>query len=52
MIGDGAGKAGPALTTGGITLLAGVDEVEEDEELNKLAQDIAGGAAVVTGGGA
>lgn len=50
--GDGVGSAGPELTTGGMILLAGVDELDEEDELNKLAQDMAGGADVVTGVGA
>lgn len=32
-------------------LLAGADELAEEDELNRLAQDMVGGAAVVVAGG-
>lgn len=50
--GDGVGSAGPALTTGGMMLLAGVDELDVEDELKRLAHDMVGAAAVVAGGGA
>lgn len=60
--GDGVGRAGPAASddTGagvaiGWTMLldGGVDPLDEEDELNRLAQDLAAGAAatVVAGGG-
>lgn len=59
--GDGVGRAGPAASaTGagvaiGCTMLldGGVEPLDEEDELNRLAQDLAAGAAaaVVAGGG-
>lgn len=59
--GDGVGRAGPAASAGGagvgigwtILLDAGVEPLDDEDELNRLAQDMVAGAAaaVVTGGG-
>lgn len=59
--GDGVGRAGPTASGAGaggaigwmMLLDDGVDPLDEEDELNKLAQDLAAGAAAtgVAGGG-